>query len=217
MNFQAGKQIHNVTWDKSSDVESVQYLFEGMIASLRAGDSSATARYAGTLAHLLEDSLSPAHAMDLRLLQELVPPPESARKLYVHAPMEISCPDFTLGDRAPRRLGKTVPEAAKATVESTYARIRKIRGTVIELIQAVYREDTAGMDRLRLVAAQSAAELYADALYSVLSIARDQGIAAPASAPPAPAHPHRAWAWKSAHRETPNQPHAAPRSTWLTV
>lgn len=182
-----GKQIHNVTWDKTFDVETVQYLFEGMVESLRAGDASALARYAGTLAHLSEDSLSPAHAMDLRLLQELVPPPESARKLYVHAPMEISCPNFTLGERSPRRLGATIPEAAKATVDSTYARIRKIRGTLTELIQAVYRDDTAVMDKLRLVAAQSAAELYADALYSVLSIAHDQGIAPPPSATPASA------------------------------
>jgi hypothetical protein len=51
-----GRQIHNVTWNKAADAASVEYLFEGMIASLFAGDSTAMARYAGTLAHLLEDS-----------------------------------------------------------------------------------------------------------------------------------------------------------------
>jgi hypothetical protein len=32
-----GGQIHNVTWEKARDVESVEYLFEGIPASLRAG------------------------------------------------------------------------------------------------------------------------------------------------------------------------------------
>jgi hypothetical protein len=174
-----GRQIHNVTWDKAQDVQSVEYLFGGILAGLRAGESADVARYAGTLAHLIEDSLSPAHAMDLRLLQELVPPPEHARKLYIHAPMELSCPDFTLAGRTPRRLGTTVPEAARAVVDACYAGIRKNRGDLIELLQAVYHNDTAVMDRLRLKAARAAAEQYSDAMFTVLSIAREQNIPDP--------------------------------------
>jgi hypothetical protein len=171
-----GIQIHNVTWDKARDIKAVEYLFDGIIASLGDGQPGVAARYAGTLAHLLEDSLSPAHAVDLRLLQELVPPPEHARKLYVHAPMELSCPNFTLDGRNPRRLATTVPEAARAVIEACYAGIRKNRGNVIELLHAVYRGDMLVMDRLRLAAARSAAEQYADALYTVLVLAQESGI-----------------------------------------
>ncbi len=105
-----GKAIHNVTWHRKDDLESLEYLLRAMVDNLRHGKTTTAAQYAGVLAHLLEDSTSPAHApvpLDEKFiyLRDLLPPPLGKEKVELHPALEITAPEFSLGppttDRRP--------------------------------------------------------------------------------------------------------------------
>src|SRR3954447_11128041 len=58
-----GRPIHNVTWKRAEDIESLEYLLGNLVEKIRSRDVAGAAQYAGTLAHILEDSTCPAHAL----------------------------------------------------------------------------------------------------------------------------------------------------------
>lgn len=90
---------------------------------------------------------------------------------------EITAPEFDLGTRAPRSVGDSVAEAASNLLDRCYAIIRDSRAHLLELVKAVYADDEATMDRLRLRAAMAGAEILADAYYTAFSLAEDAGAA----------------------------------------
>jgi hypothetical protein len=163
-----GRPIHNVTWNRKEDAESLEYTMSGIAAGMRAADPEAAAKYAGVLAHFLEDSTCPAHALTpmdspLNLMKELLPPPVAQQQVQLHTTIERSSPEFDLGSRAPHQ------ETAQALLDRCYAIVRLNRGNLIELVRDVYAGDTAGMDRFRLQSAKAGAELLADAYFTVLA------------------------------------------------
>jgi hypothetical protein len=163
-----GRAIHNVTWKRNEDIESLEYTMAGIVTSMRGSNTDAAVKYAGVLAHLLEDSTCPAHALipmdsPLNLMKELLPPPPDKARIVLHTVIENSSPEFDLGTRAPHR------ETAQTLLDRCYAVIRQNRGSLIELVRDVYADDREGMDRFRLRSARVGAELLADAYYSALS------------------------------------------------
>jgi hypothetical protein len=187
-----GRVIHNVTENRQEDVASLEYLLNAIIREIRRGDTVSAARYMGTLAHLLEDSTSPAHAgklplvvMELRKLQPIPSPPPWAGRLNehggklgpgnLHAAIELTTLPFTLAERRPRSAGKTVAEAAPKLLDRCYAIVAENRADLLEMVRATFADDRPVMDRLRSRAARQAAELLADAYYTVLTLAAEEG------------------------------------------
>ena len=173
-----GRAIHNVTWKRAEDIESLEYLLGKLVDNIRSRDIAAAAQYAGTLAHMLEDSTCPAHALmpndsPLDTMRDLLPPPSGKADIKLHTVIERSAPDFDLGSRAPKAAGRNIPEAAANLLDRTYAVIKSNRADLITLVQATYADDTASMDRLRHQATVAGAELLADAYYTAFVLARD--------------------------------------------
>ncbi len=171
-----GKPIHNVTWKRGEDLESLEYALNGIIAGLRKRDAASAARYAGVLAHFLEDSTCPAHAAipadsPLNLLRDLLPPPPGKEEIKLHTVIERSTPEFDLGSRAPRSAGSSVQEAAANLLDRCYTLVKQNRAGLIELVKAVYADDEAKVNRFRLIAARAGAELLADAYYTAFVLA----------------------------------------------
>lgn len=175
-----GKLIHNVTWNRQEDLDSITYLLNGIIAEIRRDNRAGGAQYMGTLAHLFEDSTSPAHAADLSLIQELLPPPKAppyasrvdaaGHKLGLHAAIELTTVAFRL-DGPPKMAGKNVSGAATELLNRCYAIIRDNRAHLLEMVRATYADDPPVMERLRSRAAKQGAELLADAYYTALLLA----------------------------------------------
>ncbi len=74
-----GRPIHNVNWRRGEDLEAIEYLLRNIAAAIRSGDAALAAQYAGTMAHFIEDSTCPAHALTpsdspLNLMKDLMPP-----------------------------------------------------------------------------------------------------------------------------------------------
>lgn len=168
-----GRAIHNVTWEIENDLDSLEYSLRGMIEGLQTRDLAAAAQHAGVLAHLLEDSTCPAHALvpfDPSL--ELAYPARDVRQpINLHAVIEFSAPDLDLGGRAPRKAGATIKEAASNLLGRCYRIIRENRDSLDELAEAAYRKDEAAMNPFRHKAALAGAELLADAYYTAFVLA----------------------------------------------
>jgi len=163
-----GRGIHNVTWDRREDIESLDYLRDGIVASLRSGDAEAAAKFAGVLAHFLEDSTCPAHALTpidspLDLMKVMVPPPPDKKDIQLHRLIEASSPEFDLGSRKP------VQVTSQALLDRCYRVVKENRWDLKEIVSLTYAGDEAGLDRYRLRAAKAGAELLADAYYTALS------------------------------------------------
>ena len=172
-----GKPIHNVTWEQEDDLKSLQFSLNGIIAGVRAGKMDAATQHAGVLAHFLEDSTCPAHALipadsPLNSLRDRFAPAEQ-RQLQLHPAIERSAPAFELAGRAPQRAGKTVPQAAEELLLRCYRIIRMNREELETLVKAVYANDVATVDRIREQAARKGAELLADAYYTAFTLAAE--------------------------------------------
>ncbi len=162
-----GRNIHNVTWDGREDIESLEYLREGIVRSMRETDPEAAARFAGVLAHFLEDSTCPAHALTpvdspLDLMKVMLPPPAGKEDIQLHRLIEASSPEFDLGARVP------VQQSAAKLLERCYRIVKENRWDLAEIVRALYTDDRPALDGYRLRAAKAGAELLADAYYTAL-------------------------------------------------
>jgi YVTN family beta-propeller protein len=171
-----GRPIHNVTWKRGEDIQSLEYLLRNVADGIQSRDSEAAAQYAGTLAHFIEDSTCPAHALTppdspLSLMRDLLPPPAGKEGIRLHTVIERSSPPFDLDSRAPQTAGGTLQQAAATLLDHIYSAIRGNRAGLIELVRAAYADDQAAMDRFRLKAATTGAEILADAYYTAFSLA----------------------------------------------
>ena len=183
-----GRPIHNVTQKRAEDIASFEHLLQSIIGEVRRGDMAAAARYMGTLAHLIEDSCSPAHAaplpaavIELRKRQTIPNPPPWVGRLNehgtgltagnLHAAIELTTLPFHLRGREPRRVGDNVAAVAAVLLDRCYAIVAENRADLLDMVRATYADDVPVMERLRSRAARHAAELLADAYYTALSLA----------------------------------------------
>ena len=171
-----GRPIHNVTWKRNEDIESIEYLLGKLIEKIRSREVSGAAQYAGTLAHMLEDSTCPAHALTppdspLNTMRDLLPPPAGKEDIRLHTIIERSAPEFDLGSRAPRMAGDSIPRAAASLLDRTYVVIKSNRADLIDLVRATYAGDGQTMDKYRHKSTVAGAELLADAYYTAFILA----------------------------------------------
>lgn len=157
--------VHSATWDRQEDLASLLFLYERILGALRARRPAEAARYAGVLAHFLEDSLSPAHVVGQ--------PPE------IHAALERRIPPLSLAGRTPQLAGASVMPAAQSILSRLYAAADISRRNMPALLKAHAREDQAAIAALCLPPARTAAELVADSLYTLLEFAARGGPAVP--------------------------------------
>lgn len=158
----------------AEDLEILRYFVGRAVDALQAGEISDAARYAGTLAHVLEDWTCPAHAVPndnmFTLFKQFLPPPESHRFTLLHSPIEGG--NFTVDIRGhrPVLLGTTSDEAALNLLRRAQEGTVYARGQVIPIIQALYAGDTKTSNAAQQKAALVGARLVADALYTVICL-----------------------------------------------
>lgn len=156
-----GEDVHSATWDRDEDLGSLVYLFERAIRSLSEKRPADAARFLGTLAHFVEDSLSPPHAVGG---DELGAP-------NLHGLLERSVPEFSLGGRSPRAAGQHIVPAAEAILARLYAGGDQNRRDLAAMAKAAQAGDEEALNTYRLRTGRTAAEILADALETVFEIA----------------------------------------------
>ena len=146
------------------------------VEQLRAGNADEASRYAGCLLHFLEDCGSPAHSIpgdnQHGLMKDLIVVPEKFRDRPLHGLIEDGQLTLDLAGYKPRLLGTTPEEAAFHLVERLHFAIRNARSQVIPILQGVFASDQNAMDAGRRKAATADAQISADALHTIVCIAK---------------------------------------------
>jgi len=171
-----GRPIHGATYDREDDLRSLVYLFERIAGNLADGRRAEAAQYAGVLSHFIADSFSPPHAVAADRLLALGRRAESGCNINLHAVIERSVPEFTLRARAPRTARTSIPEAAGSTLEACYAGLDRNRQDLPLIVEAACARDEKRLDEYRLKAAVRSAEVLADALGALLTMAERRGM-----------------------------------------
>lgn len=149
--------VHSASWDRQDDLATLVFLYERILESLRLRRPADVARFAGVLAHFLEDSLSPPHVV--------------GQPMDVHAALERRIPPLSLAGRAPRLAGAGVVPAAEAVLKRLYDAADANRRNLPAMLKANARKDSGAVAALCLPPARAAAELVADSLFTLLSFA----------------------------------------------
>ena len=165
-----GEPIHGATHDREMDTGSLVYLLERIVASLSGNRPGETARYAGVLSHFIADSLSPPHAVRAEELLDMVPPSARNDRIDIHSAIERSLPEFTLGDRVPRMVGGHIVAAAQAILDQCYRGAERNKRALPSVVKAACAHDEPALNDYRLRAGINAAEILADALYTLFGI-----------------------------------------------
>jgi hypothetical protein len=154
----------------------LRYFLGKAVSALQTNNVAGAVRYAGTLAHMLEDWGCPAHAVPndnmFTLFKQFLPPPEAYRYTPLHGPVENGTFPVEIASYRPRLLGTSVDEAAFNLLLRSQEATVYARGQVIPIIQALYVNDTNAWNAAQQKAARFDAELVADALYTFVCLGR---------------------------------------------
>jgi Zinc dependent phospholipase C len=168
-----GQAIHGAAGDREMDTSSVVFLFERILTSLSDRRPGEAARYAGVLSHFIADSLSPPHSAVAEELLAVTPPSAQTERINVHSAIERSLPEFTLSDRVPRSAGGHLVQAAEAILDQCYAGAERNRKDLPSMVKAAFAHDEQTLNEYRLRAGTKAAEILADALYTLFTMGED--------------------------------------------
>jgi hypothetical protein len=165
-----GEAIHGATGDRDVDTGSILYLLERVLTSRSRSRSGEAAQYLGVLSHFVADSLSPPHAVPAEGLLEMTPRPSQGGRIDIHRAIEGSIPEFTLGDRRPRASGDRLLSLATTILDRCYAGGEENRSDLPAIVEAAGARDEQTLNVYRLRAGRTAAEILADAVYSLFEM-----------------------------------------------
>ncbi len=158
--------------------EVLRFFMGKAVAALQAGNVGDAARYAGTVAHALEDWSCPAHVVPgdnmFTLFQQFLPPPDAMQNKLLHSPVEAGKFEVTIGGFKPMLLGATVDEAAFNLLHRLNSATILARAQTIPIIQALYAGDSNAVTAAQLKAATKGATVVADALHTLLCLGTRQ-------------------------------------------
>ncbi len=158
----------------TENYEVLRYFLDKAIGALRAGQMGDAARFAGTIAHVLEDWGCPAHSVPgdnmFTLFKQFLPPPPSYRYAPLHGPIENGRLDMDLGNYSPRLLGVSADEAAFHLLHRVQQATVNARAQVVPIIQGLYAGDSNAVAAAQLKAATLDAMVVADALHTILCL-----------------------------------------------
>jgi hypothetical protein len=181
------------------------YFLDRIAASLAAGDVLAAAKFAGTIAHHIEDSGVPAHAIehgDLEYIKDLLPAPDKYVSFQLHSYSEASPPPFLISDYKPRLYGRTPREAGTNYIQRYVELVRYARTLMIPMAMCAFGEKHEEAAQIRLKAARMCAFACADYMYTATCIGMNRFDKDPSEAlrtvPLTDAWPFRSSAWAPA-------------------
>lgn len=152
------------------------HYFTQAVEKARAGELNEASRYAGCLLHFLEDCGSPAHSIpgdnQHGLMHDLLAVPEIFKDRPLHGLIEGGSLKLDLAGYRPRLLGTTPEEAITHLTERLHAAIRNARAQLIPILQGVFANQQEAIDAGRRRAATIDAQVAADALHTIFSMAK---------------------------------------------
>jgi hypothetical protein len=165
-----GQHIHGATGEREMDTGSIVYLFERILTNLSENRPGEAARYSGVLSHFIADSLSPPHSVGADQLLAMTPKSAQAQRINIHSAIERSLPEFTLGDRVPHMLAGHLVPAAQAVITLCDTGAEHNKKDLPSMVKAASVHDEQTLNEYRLRTGRTAAEILADALYTLFKM-----------------------------------------------
>lgn len=157
--------------DASKTHYALRYYMKKIIALVRRGEVTESARFAGTLGHLIQDCSTPVHVINNLLLNHLFPvrhgkliPLHSTVDFWRFNPEEVKS--------RPEILGRNAEEAAFLLNERMFKNIETMMGEIIPLCQAIQTGRDAVTDRIMQKWNRCSVLLTASAWHTLFTIAR---------------------------------------------
>ena len=152
------------------------YFAERCITEIRRGDIDTFARFLGSIAHVIEDSGTPAHAVgtnlgtDFKLIKLLHPCGDHEKMAaQFHPILECRYEPFVL-DYRPRLLGRTPEEISFRFLERYTDMIEGAIGFVLPVMNAFYAGDDALVARRLTQCGRFCSEVLADFIHSLFAV-----------------------------------------------
>jgi len=169
------------TWHKCDDNDSeicfyiVATSMHNAVKHLRLGNPSKAAKYMGSLLHFIEDNACPVHVVDNKLLAELFSVPKGLKPFPLHQRVEEPTFPFEVSKYQVALLGTNIVDAATAFYPRFLKNRLSARSQAMPILKAIYAGNKQDADKGRAQAAIPAAELIADVIHIICTIARDGG------------------------------------------
>lgn len=139
------------------------------IEAIKTGNIESAAKFAGCLSHIIGDTGQAAHVFEDQLVKQLIP--QDDKCFVIHSTIEKVCGKIETKQYAPRMLGTDIEELNWRLIEELEMLKRRETREVVPIMQAILRGDNAAAEASAARAAGHCAELFADLLFSLWSIA----------------------------------------------
>jgi len=152
---------------------AVRYYFDEIVDLLRKRDVTESAKFAGTLGHLLQDACIPVHAMNNILINRLFPD-QDGKYLFYHRLVDSwpFRPEQITGK--PHLLGRNKEEAVFAIVEKMVCEVEKNIGLLVPLLCAIRDGNNQEADRITQIINAEAVQYTIDVWHTLFCIAFDR-------------------------------------------
>lgn len=168
------QKLHLPQADQTVNLESLRYFMQKAVDSIKAASIGDAARFMGTICHVIEDFGSPSHTVpgdnQFTLLQQFMPPTPVMEGKLLHGPIENGDFSVSIVGYQPQLLGTTVEQASWRLLHRVHEGIINARSATVPIMQALYADDAAAVEKHQLRAAIKDAQIVADAMHTILCL-----------------------------------------------
>jgi hypothetical protein len=157
-------------FDPQKTHDAITYYMEKVVYFLKKGDVTESARFAGTLAHLVQDSCIPVHTVNNIIINRLFPD-RNGKYFFFHRLVDEWPFQPQKVKTQPELLGRNIDEAAYLLNETLFAGIEKIMGTLIPLLNAIQEGKNHTVDEIMQRLNEKATVLTTDLWHTLFCIA----------------------------------------------
>ncbi|OGV35711.1 MAG: hypothetical protein A2020_04175 [Lentisphaerae bacterium GWF2_45_14] len=155
---------------------SFTYFAAKCIERLKAGDLEGFAKFAGTVAHVIEDCGCPPHSVgttmgtDMKMIKMLFPPDDrKTMALQYHSVLEGQYEPFNLS-ASPGLIGTSAEEIAFNIFERFTDMLENSISRIIPMLDAFYKNDIALLRKQLTESGEFSSSVLSDFLYSVICV-----------------------------------------------
>ena len=138
---------HGADPDASKSLYTLRYYMKKITALIRQKNAVESARFAGTLAHFIQDCCTPGHIINNLKLNHLFPP-QAGKLIPLHSTIDFYPFEPELVRSEPEILGRSVEEAAFLLNETLLRNAEIMTGEIVPLSQAIQDNNTPRIQKI---------------------------------------------------------------------
>ena len=152
--------------------EMINYWNKQILNYLRAGNIEKTAKFLGSLSHIIGDTGQAAHVLDEKIIKNFLP--QGEKPFIYHSTIEKISGHANISDYTPVLLGNSPKELNWRMIEELDIIRKNNIAEVIPIITAIMNDDTKSAEESATRTLNSCCRLFADYLYTMWVIKTEQ-------------------------------------------